>query len=395
MKANDAKKIKINAEKSRANLEKLQIALNRRNIEREKKAEVENKKARSKYKNLSLLIDKDLDIIRKSLVDSIVEGNNYIVLTNDFFDNMVKHVADANDLGGQLEYKKIYFPPLLDIFKLENGFGLINLKELIKKYTKNLIRLRSKLDFEKINDNDEILRNKVYDALKFFDPEDLLFIDPIDLNIIVNIQKKMSRGFSLEADEIYFVASLIQGDLKEFYIHHKTTQQTFAKNQIESEVEYNEMRNNLDYFNHLNTIGARVVIFGENKWFNDFIELPYITENLLHLQCKNIDDKSIDLLVNIKVLNWLADLFKHDFFKDCFSFISTCAEDGFDSCLVEIQKNSLLLSCDNKVTKIKIKDSIPLFKDLYIYELWESFFRILDYKIQSTNPPEMFTINWS
>jgi hypothetical protein len=328
MKANDAKKIKINAEKSRANLERLQIALERRNIEREKKAEADNKKARSKYRNISLSIDEDLDVIRKTLVDSIVEGKNYIVLTKDFFETIVKNVDDANNLGRQFDFKKIYFPPFLSSFKLENKFGLINLKELIEKYSKNIIAMRAAINSKKINANDEILKNKVYEALEFFDPDNLFFIDPIDLSIIVSIQKKMSRGSTLEPDEIYFVASLLQGELKEFYINYKATQHIFEKNKIDSEIEINEMLNDLDYFSHLSKIGSRVFLFGKNKWANGFSELPHCTENLLNLQCKNIDNKSIDLLINIKVINWMSELFKHDFFKDCFSFISACAEEG-------------------------------------------------------------------
>ena len=102
MKANDAKKIKLEAEQARADQKR--YLLEQEN--QRKKLEQEN--IEQLNKNI-LLLETDLLYFKKLIVEALTESKDYIVFNSSFLASLYQHVQKANKLGGQLKKKHMLY----------------------------------------------------------------------------------------------------------------------------------------------------------------------------------------------------------------------------------------------------------------------------------------------
>lgn len=390
MKANDAKKIKLEAEQARADQKRylLEQENQRKKLEQENIEELN--------KNI-LLLETDLLYFKKLIAEALTESKDYIVFNSSFLASLYQHVQKANKLGGQLKKKHIDLPAVLGPYKSDKGYGIFNPKKITNKPAQDLSQVRLEISSAIEVDYNQSLLKVVREALVKYDPADYPTIDYIDEKIIQDIQKRVIIGQSLNDEELTFVVAILKGNFRKYHSSHKLQRLydilNFEKI-VEQKFRYVKIRQSRSFI----TVGVDdlVLCWGSNVcWTELFEKSPYKQEPLTNASFARENPASVDVLANVNLLNWAASLGNGGFYEECFSFISRCAKEGFDSCIVKVTENSLMLSQGGKRKGHAFVDSIPLSKDVVIYDYWKDFFGLLDYKTEVIKTPSTFKISWN
>jgi hypothetical protein len=395
MKANEAKVIKLEAELVRSDRVRHQQELEGQRKKLAAQARLAHKKNLTKFDREFLSLEADVLSIKKSIAEALTDDKDFITFKKTFLSSISQHIKSINELGTLVGKKQILLPPVLSSFTSHKGYGILNPKELTNKHSKDI----KKIQLEIVNFNEDGFRNSlraiVYEALDQYDPENNQTINSIDESIILDFQKKISNGNDLEDGELTFVVSILKGKLESFYRHQKKERIQASKQRESLQTQFKSLQDKFNFFNELSTLDDYVLCWGTDVWWAKLFEnSPYIQVPLINATFRRINSASHDILENVALLNWAADLVIEGFYDECFAFISQSAEEGFDSCLVKVTEIGLTLSQGRKRKVIAFENSIPISKQSAIFQYWEDFFNLLEYKTDIIETSISFKICW-
>ena len=395
MKANEAKVIKLEAELVRSDRVRHQQELEGQRKKLAAQARLAHKKNLTKFDREFLSLEADVLSIKKSIAEALTDDKDFITFKKTFLSSISQHIKSINELGTLVGKKQILLPPVLSSFTSHKGYGILNPKELTNKHSKDI----KKIQLEIVNFNEDGFRNSlraiVYEALDQYDPENNQTINSIDESIILDFQKKISNGNDLEDGELTFVVSILKGKLESFYRHQKKERIQASKQRESLQTQFKSLQDKFNFFNELSTLDDYVLCWGTDVWWAKLFEnSPYIQVPLINATFRRINSASHDILENVALLNWAADLVIEGFYVECFAFISQSAEEGFDSCLVKVTEIGLTLSQGRKRKVIAFENSIPISKQSAIFQYWEDFFNLLEYKTDIIETSISFKICW-
>lgn len=97
---------------------------------------------------------------------------------------------------------------------------------------------------------------------------------------------------------------------------------------------------------------------------------------------------------NIKILNWLDELYFQGFFSFCDNFISTCANDELESCTINVVNEGLIFSAGSHREGYSYLSSTPLQNKKQAQQFWALFFSLFEYKVNSIECKNIIEISW-
>jgi len=395
MKADDAKRIKLEAEQARADQERYlqQLAKQRKKLVAH--ARLAKKKSLEEFNGSLLLLQIDLLIIKKSIVEAIIEGRDFISFNRSLLTSIYQQVCSVNELGAQLQKKHIFLPPILSPYNSDKGLGIFNPEVFTNKYEQEINRIRVEISNAEEIDYDESLSKIVYEALDKYDPYDNRAIDSVDESIIKDFQEKISNGYDLNHDELTVVVSILEGDLKTFYNNQKEHRLNESINRDSLERNYRYIKEKFHFFTKLSGSADLVLCWGTDVlWSKLFKTFPFKQAAIIEGSFTSSNPSSVDICVNLKLLNWASDLATYGFYDEFSSFIALCAQNGFGSCSVKVTENGLTFSQSRIRKALTFIEPIPLSNSIEIFDYWKEFFGLLDYKYEAGNMPNSFKIRW-
>jgi len=395
MKADDAKRIKLEAEKTRADQERYLQELEKQRKKLAAHARLAKKKSLEEFNSCLFLLETDLLLIKKSIAEAIIEGRDFIAFNRSLLTSIYQQVCSVNELGAQLQKKHIYLPPILSPYNSDKGFGIFNPEAFTKKYEQDINRIRLEISNAKEIDYDESLSKVVYEALDKYDPDDYRAIHSVDESIIKDFQKKIGNGYDLNHDELTVVVSIFEGDLKTFYNYQKEQRLNDSINRDSLERNYRYIQEKFHFFSKLSGTADLALCWGTDiLWSKLFKNSPYKQGSLIEGPFISSNPSSVDIFVNLKLLNWASDLAIYGFYDEFSAFISLCARNGFGTCSVKVTENGLTFSQRRLRKALTFIEPIPLSNNVEIFDYWKEFFCLLDYKYEAGKMPNSFKIRW-
>lgn len=396
MKANKARVIKLQADLERADhlRQKKELEEQRKKIATQ--ARLERQKNLAQFENKRSLLESDFLLIKKAIVEALTEGKDYITFNQKFASSISKNIKLANELGSLLEERRIVLPPVLCSFNSKNGYGVFNPKDFVNSHSQDLKKIQFQISKTDENKFQNLLKEIVYKALDQYDPDQHKSINAIDESIILDFQKKIIHGIDLQEGEMTFVVSVLKGDLESFYQSQKQELLQTLSYKKSLLTQFQNLQEKFNFFNRLALEDDYVLCWSTDQlWSKLFENTPYIQSPLINAPIGKINSNNHNILENIALLNWASNLVFENFYDECFKFISHCAEEGFDSCLVNIKGNGLILNQGRKRKVVTFENPIPISKQPAIFTFWQEFFELLDYRPEFLNSTSTLHISWS
>lgn len=396
MKANKARVIKLQADLERSDYLRQEKELEKQRNKIVLQAKQERQKNLAQFEDKRSLIESDLLLIKKAIVEALTEGKDYITVPKKFVSSISNSIKLINDLGTLLEERRIVLPPVLSSFNSNNGYGVFNPKDLTNAHAQELKKIQLQISNTDENKFHDSLREIVYEALDQYDPNQHRTINSIDESIILDFQKKIIHGIDLQDEELTFVVSILKGNLESFYQSQKQELLQKSRYRESLHIQLQTLQEKYNFFTRLALEGDYILCWGNDQlWSKLFENKPYTQSPLINAPFGKINSSNYNFLENIALLNWASSLVFENFYVECFNFISQCAAEGFDSCLVNIKENGLILNQGRKRKVFTFENPIPISKQSAIFNYWEEFFELLDYRAEFSNSSNTLDIRWN
>jgi hypothetical protein len=402
MKAGDARKIKVEAGAYRELQIRLRQEAERKALEINKNAELQkiyDAAQRSKlignYEEKISLVATDLTLVRKRIVEAVAEGKNYIFLDADFFKILKNHLHEVGLVGFPLGLSQITLPPILLPFESSKGHGVLDPAIVLQRYSENFDEIRLELIAERDADEKLMFQAEIYEVLSSFDSDDWPKLDYVDIQILEDLQNKIIKGRGLTSDELAVVSSIFGGNLHLLSLAstHAEKRKTAHYSKLGDDVA--NMRKKINFFDAIATKGKLILCWGGDFWrLQIFDDKSYTQNPIFHWYYDTEDIDSIDFLKNIKLLNWLDELYFQDFFSFCENFISTCASNELESCTINVVKEGLIFSAGSHREGYSFSSPTPLQNKNQAQQFWALFFSLFEYKVNSIERKNIIEVSW-